>query len=323
MKYLDFKKEVENGKSYSIYLFEGEDAFFRERGLSLVKSKFVTEPELNVAIFEGDKLVEKDVVASLNQYPFLSPNRLTVIREFYPKKNGLSPGLKQFFDNPVQQSILAIVNEKPSLDLPTYKNVASVNCGKSDTATIARWIEHSCGSAGVDIDRFTAQTIAEYCSLDMSRVQNETEKLIAYCLDKKEITLNDVDELVTRDVEYKIYELTDFIAKREFDKALAVIDDMLSKGETMQRILISVYNYFRRLLHVAISNQSIIELAETLKIKEAGVKRLKGQSKQFTKRALKKAVDLLTDTDYLIKSGAADADNRIWLSIFSIMVEGV
>ena len=42
MKYAEFKNGLESGDVFSVYLFEGEDAFFRERGLSLLKNKFVT-----------------------------------------------------------------------------------------------------------------------------------------------------------------------------------------------------------------------------------------------------------------------------------------
>ena len=73
---------------------------------------------------------------------------------------------------------------------------------------------------------------------------------------------------------------------------------------------------------MAISAKTDAELAQMLGIKDFAVKKAKAQASKFSKRALKKAVDALYDTDYLIKSGAVDADSRIWLTIFSIMVEG-
>jgi DNA polymerase-3 subunit delta len=219
-------------------------------------------------------------------------------------------------------SILVIVNEKSSDVLKGVKAVQLVECGKSDATTIARWVKGQCVSSGIGIELETAKLLAVYCSLDMNRVQNETAKLIAYSLESKLITTADVEALVNKDVEYKIYELTDCIGKKQFDGALAIIEDMLSKGETMQRLLINIYFYFRRLLHVAISTQTDLELAKTLGVQEFLVKMARSQAKHFTKRALKKAVDILTDTEYLIKRGAVQPDNSIWLNIFSIMVEG-
>ena len=96
---------------------------------------------------------------------------------------------------------------------------------------------------------------------------------------------------------------------------------MLGKGETSQRILVAVYNYFRRLLHVAISDMSASDVAVSLGIKEFAVRKAKEQSEKFKKRSLKNTVDLLCDADYKIKSGLIDADESMWLTVFKIMTD--
>lgn len=319
MNYVDFKNDIENGKTFSIYLFEGEDAFFRERGLSLVKKVMVSEPQLNFVSFEGDKLNEKEVVSSLTAYPFLSLKRVTVIREYYPKSNAIPKAIKDYLENPNEDSVLVIVNEKSCDSLKKFEAVCVVDCKKADAYKISQHVKAKCGLAGVAIDMETAKLIAEYCLCDMTRVDNETEKLIAYALQKKVITKQDVEGLVVQDTEYKIFTLTDFIAKKDFNNALKVIYEMLEKGETLQRLLISVYNYFKRLLHVAISDKTDAQLAEILSIKEFAVKKARTQAKGFKKKSLKNAVDMLADTDYLIKSGKVDAEDRIWHNLFSII----
>jgi DNA polymerase-3 subunit delta len=155
----------------------------------------------------------------------------------------------------------------------------------------------------------------------MTRIENETKKLCSYVGENGEIVKETIELLVARDTEYKIYEMTDYIAKRKFDLAISVIKDMMSKGETSQRILVAVYNYYRRLLHSAISDMSLTELAEVFGIKEFAAKKTKEQASLFKKRALKSAVDGLSDADYKIKSGVADADEQMWLTIFKIMTD--
>ena len=117
--------------------------------------------------------------------------------------------------------------------------------------------------------------------------------------------------------------MTDYIGKKKFDSALSVISDMLSKGETPQRIILSVYNYFRRLLLSAISGKTPAQLAECFGIKEFAAAKTREQAKMFRMRSLKKAVDALIDADYKIKSGTADADETMWITVFSIMTDGV
>ena len=111
LNYTDFKNGLDNGKQFPIYLFEGEDAFFRERGLALLKNKFVQEPSLNYAVFNGE-VSENDLLSSLSAFPFMSECRMTVIREYYPKQNSISKGIKEYFSNPIDNSILVIVNQK-------------------------------------------------------------------------------------------------------------------------------------------------------------------------------------------------------------------
>lgn len=319
MKYVEFKNKLEDGQAFSVYLFEGEDAFFRERGLSLLKSRFVSEPELNLVTLDSDAEVG-EIISSLEGYPFLSEKRMTVIREFYPKQEAFKRGLKGYLESPFDSSLLVILNEKPHEPLKKFSSVCVVDCGKADSALLIKWIRGECGRASVAIDGETAKLLSEYCSSDMTRIENETQKLIAHAGEGGTVTKDDLEQMVTKDTEYKIYEMTDFIAKSKFDSALTVIKDMMAKGETSQRIIVAIYYYFRKLLHVAISDKSTAELAKLLGMQEFAVRKTKEQAARFKKKALKSAVDALTDLDYKIKSGLIDADDGMYLTVFKIML---
>lgn len=320
MKYTEFKNYIKGKPDRSVFLLEGEDAFFRSRALDAVKDK-IAEPSLNYAFFDYSDCNIKDVVSSLDSYPFMSDYRLTVIRDFYPQKDVLKGELGRYLSNPPRDSLLVIVNEKVSEPLKKIPCVLAVDCGKADKSIICKWIVGECALNGVSIDSDAADSVAEYCLLDMARIEGETRKLIAYAGKGGNVGIDVVNALVSRESEYKIYEMTDYIGKRKFDDAFTVIEELLSKGETPQRLIVSVYNYFRRLLHVAISDKSPAENAALLGIKEFAVKKTSEQSKLFKKRALKKAVDVLSDADYNLKCGNAEIKTAFWLTIFKIMTE--
>jgi DNA polymerase III delta subunit len=320
LKYTEFKNAVGEGKVFPVYLFEGEDAFFRERGFSLLLNKFVSEPELNLVTLPSDCGVDQ-LITSLNGYPFMSNKRMTVIREFYPKQDFISGGLKDYLTNPSEFSILVILNEKSSETLKKFDTVSVVDCGKADASLLIKWIKAECDKYLVRIDGETAKLIVEYCLSDMNRIQTETEKLCFFVGSTNEITKTEVEEMVSKSSDFKIYEMTDYIAKKQFDLAILVIKEMLSKGESAQMVITSVYNYFRRLLHASISNKDATELAKCFNIKEYPAKKLLEQAGKFKKRALKSAVDTLTDADFRIKSGRNDADEMMWFTIFKIMTD--
>ncbi len=318
--YAEFKKGLDGGEECPVYLFEGEDGYFRQRGLNLLIERFVSEPSLNLTNLEGDCDIG-ELLLSLNGYPFMSKKRLTVIREFYPKAEQLKGGLKEYLENPASESVLAVLNEKPCEALKKFQSVCLVDCKKADVSLLVKWIKAECLKSNVEIDGETAKLLAEYCQADMTRIETETQKLIAYAGGGGKLGVDDIDQMVARDSDYKIYEMTDYIAKRKFDKALAVINDMTAKGEPAQKILSSVYNYFRKLLHAGISGKNSAELANAFGIKEYPAKKLIEQAGAFKKKSLKKAVDGLSEADFRIKSGKTSATEQMWISIFSIMTD--
>ena len=320
MIYTDFKKSIDNGECRGIYLFEGTDAFFSNRGFLLLKDKFLSEPDLNLKVF-SEGVSENALVASLESYPFLSEKRITVVKEFYPDKVFLKGKFKSYLENPYPTSILVIQNLKPCDSLKKFNSVCVVDCSKADAALLSKWIKIEGRRSGVEFDNDAISTIIEYCLSDMTKINTETQKLISYAIGSGRVSKDDVEMLVTKDTEYKIYELTDYIGRRNFSGAQGVVSELIGKGEGYQRLIISLYNYFRKLLHVALSDKTNGELAVLLGTEGFVIQKLRKQASVFKKKSIKNAVDMLSDFDYKIKSGRSDEQTALWLSLFKIMTE--
>ena len=67
---------------------------------------------------------------------------------------------------------------------------------------------------------------------------------------------------------------------------------------------------------------SLLEpIAKAFGVKEFAIRKMKEQASMFRKKALKSAVDMLSDSDYKIKYGLADGDGRAYLALFKIMTD--
>ena len=173
MNYTEFKNGLEEGKFFPIYLFEGEDSFFRERGLVLLKNKYLQEPDLNYATFSGEKLNENELISSLTAFPFMSQKRITLLREYYPKSNVISAELKRYFENPISDSIFIIINEKPSDTIKKLSNVCVVDCKKADASIISRYVKGKCAQAGIIIDLENAKTHDKLWNATQNQLKKE------------------------------------------------------------------------------------------------------------------------------------------------------
>ena len=295
MKYVEFKKFTDENGALPIYLFEGEEVYFREKGEALLKARFLQEPTLDYSAFEGaslkgDKM--RALVDAVNSFPFVSERRVVKVTEFYPTEKEYEAHLKGLFENPPSSSILMILNSSKgkagTVAFTKKPNVTYVDCARSDEETIKKWIYLTCKKEGLFADSITCGKLASYCVFDMSRIAMETEKLLGYCLSKGIERLTDeiVDALVYPDTEYKKYELSNALARKNYSAFMKVLKDLLAHGYNETELLSTLASYFKSLYEVSICRGSDGEVATALGLREYAVKKNREQAAKFTKEEI-------------------------------------
>ena len=295
MKYVDFKKYTDEHGAQPIYLFEGEEAYFREKGEGILKSRYLQEATLDYASFDGSALKGeklKTLADAVNCFPFISEKRVVKVSEFYPSDKDFDFYLKSLFENPPTSSILLIVNsgkgKAGTASLAKKPNVTYVDCSRSDEETIKKWIYVTCKRAGIYADGVTCGKLASYCVNDMARIAQETEKLIGYCTASGAERLTDeiVDGLVYPDTEYKIYELANALARKNYSAYMRIVKDLSTRGFNETLLLSSFASYFKNLYEVSLCRGGDREVAAALGIKEYAAKKNREQAAKFGKDKL-------------------------------------
>ncbi len=174
MKYVDFKKFTDENGAQPIYLFEGEEVYFREKGEAMLKARFLQDATLDFTSLEGNTLKGekiKGLIDAVDSFPFLSEKRMVKVSEFYPTEKEYESYLKPLFENPPASGVLMIFNggkgKAGSAALVKKPNVTYVDCGRSDEETIKKWIYLTCKRAGIYADSLTCGKLASYCVFDM------------------------------------------------------------------------------------------------------------------------------------------------------------
>lgn len=321
MKFVELKNSLVDGVQ-PIYLIEGEDAFLRENALRLIKQKALSSPDMNLTNLSGQD-VEKDVellLTAVQSYPFMSEKRYVVIRDFCPTLSNLkSKTLKKVFEFPVDTTVLIIINDKKCEALKKLSTVTVVNCEKADVKVISSFIINKAKSKGVIVSSSAIEALCDFCSMDLTRINGEVDKLISFVGSNAEISLEHVKDLVVKDADFEIYELTEAVAKQNSEKAHKILLELLRQNQDKQKLFISLYYHFRRLLHARISKCSVAELAENLSVKEFVAKKAKEQSLKFSAKKLKRVCDKLSYYDGAFKSGELSVETALFNSVLEAM----
>lgn len=317
MKFTELKKSL--NKLQNVYLISGEDRYLCYNALNQITNACnLAVPEMNSVTMQNT--TAEDIVASCNIYPFADGYRLVVVKDFTGKPNAEQQTAKilNYIKNPMQTTVLVFLNiEEDSFFKNLKTELCHIDCSKLDANAINSYICNLLEKNSVEYSTDAINLLAMYCSLDMQRITAETQKLISFSAGKSKITEQVVKDLVVQDKEYQIFELADFIAKNNKEKALDLVDTLGRKNGFS--IIVPLYNNYRRALYVAISNLPDSELAKSLGIKEFAVKMLKNQIKYFTPKKLKQIVDLLEKTDSNIKKGLIKEDVAVKTSVLQII----
>ena len=313
MKFILFKSSLEEGAK-PVYLFDGEEEYFKERGEAMLREKYLAEPTLDFSLFRGETLhggALADLVAAAQSFPFVSEKRIVKVTDFYPTEREYEQYLQKYFADPQPSTILLIVNSAPPkgkpFDLKKAPGVTWVDCSKGDDETLLRWIYTRFKRAGVRADTECCERVLRYCLADMSRIAGETEKLIAYAGAGGAISAEDVDAVVYRDTAYKLYEMTNALELKNYAKYLSVQRELLEKGADEMTLLNTLCAYYRTLLEVLLVGKSDADTARLLGMKEYAVKVNRRCARRLGERRVRECWQEVFDSINAVKGGALTA----------------
>ena len=161
----------------------------------------------------------------------------------------------------------------------------------------------------MNIDETTLKYLIESCGTGMQELINESRKLIEYAGENGTITKKDVDLLCIKEVNAIIFNLTDFLGKKDITKALETLRNLIYNKEPIQKILITLYNHFKKLYLTKMALEEQKDIIQVLNLKSNQiflVNKYKSQAHYFSIKDLKDILNELILLDKNSKIGLID-----------------
>lgn len=321
----DIEKQLKTGELKSLYLLYGEEKFLLESSLKKIKSLFgeIVKGINYVAIDEtnlSNLISEMETPAFGYEKKLIVVKNSGLLKKEGKKKNIELSKLKEKLDEYIIQNIetinqaiiLVIVEDeiqKQNLVSTIEKYGIIVNFELQKPIQLEKRIKSICNGYKVNIDSNTIKYFIECCGTNMQELINEIRKLIEYAGENGTINKEDIDKLCIKKLESVIFELTDNLGKKQIKEALNVMNNLIYAKEPVQKILITLYNHFKKLYFVSFTLNTNKDLVEVLNLKPNQtflVNKYKMQAKYFKTQELKNILQKLIDLDYDYKIGNID-----------------
>ncbi|MBO5349255.1 MAG: DNA polymerase III subunit delta [Clostridia bacterium] len=319
------EKELKDGNLSSIYLLYGKETYLLENSVKKIKKLFGNLVDgLNYIKIDNSNL--DNLIPELQTPAFGFEKKLIIVKDTdllkkqTKKKNQfiidkiekISSYINQNIDDIKEQNILIFIEEDIEKN-NLYKEIEKIgiicNFEAEKLPEIAKRIKYICNAYSVNIDAPTLNYFIESCGTNMQDLINEIRKLIEYVGKEGTIKKENIDLLSIKQFESVIFDLTDSLGKKNVSKALTVLKNLLYAKEPIQKILITLYNHFKKLYIVKLCEKYKKDVSENLKLKPNQtflVSKYKKQSSYFSEDELRNILFQFVKLDEGYKSGVID-----------------
>lgn len=293
------------------YLVQGEDILLYDKALELIKKAVnLTLEDFNFIVFDDDNFDVDAVIDACETLPIGSDKKIVLLKNLTKINENFKKKLKDYIKKPVESTCLVIFDFFNKFDFVISEKVSAK---RLDDFSLKELIVADLHAHNKTITADACQQLIEACCNYYSLIKNELDKLIS--CDDDQITTKTIDNLVCKETEFTVFELTDALSKRDSQKAVSLLNLMEKDTKTFSLVL----NHFRRLFFVAVSGLSDKELSELLNVKEYAITKARTLSKNFSKLQLKNIYEMLNDVDFYIKNGQMQTENALYYLIFNIL----
>ena len=297
-----------------VYLLFGEDEYLRNEYLKKIKKAF-GEVKLGINYVQIDENNVTNIISDIETPAFGFPSKLIIAKNtgLFKKKNALSESVAKYLKTAnldgVELVFIEIEPEKNSL----YNLISKIGEVKEfkeqKLPQLITKVKSIAKAYNVNIMENTASYFIECVGTNMSDIINELRKLIEYAGNGGTIEKQDIDALCIKKSESIIFDLTDNLGRKKITEAIEVLHNLVYAKEPIQRILIMLYNHFKKLYIIKLAIEENKNIAQSLKLKPNQaflVNKYQTQAKYFSKEELRSLLEELIKIDSSSKSGGIE-----------------
>ena len=239
------KRELKKGFPAPLYVIWGDSSEQVDEILKKIQDVVLGQASVDFNFKVFHKL--SSVTEILNQaltFPFLSPRRLIVIKDFHEFKANQTKALLNYFDNPSDTTCMVLVSQKePKAEIKKRAKDFSLALKEKDIPT---WINDRAKGLGFKLTDNAVDYLFELIGPDIGALCMELDKLLLS--GKKIVDVDEIEASTGARRQYTPFQLIDAIRKNKKEQAFKILHALLdSKTSTPYSILGTLVWHYRQL----------------------------------------------------------------------------
>lgn len=316
----DIFKELEKNMIRPFYVIVGEEPFQISEITQRIKQYFIRtqeESDFSFESYEGDHLKADELLASLEMLPglFDDPQSKRLVRcdRFEKVSASVLEKLKAYFENPSSSCVFLItaskIDKRKAWVKAVQKSGFLVEVTEPHDRDWPRWQSYFEKKVGKKFESLAWEKCVAYSQKTLSLLWPEVQKAALFVGEKPLITEKDIHELLSTSLRADVFQFADDVAEKKVFSSMKGFEALLLEGESEVKILAILVRQFRmiekcqRLMKSGMKDPKA--LASQLGTHPFFVGKVQNQAQKIARKEVEKALRLLAEVDYGLKTGQA------------------
>jgi len=275
---------IKKGIIAPIYFLMGEEPYFIDVVANYLEKHLLEEDQkgFDQLVLYGQDVTVPTIIDYARRFPMMAERQLIIIKEAQNLRATIEQ-LVPYVENPTASTVLVFCYKYEKLDarkklLKTLKNRGCVVMETKklyEYQVIGNFLPDVIKKKHLSIQPKAIQMLVDFLGDDLSRIENEVNKLALIVPANTEVTPDIIEENIGISKEFNNYELKSAFATNDKVKIARIIKHFAEnpKDNPLSGTISTLYNYFQKLLLFhGLTDQSEKNVAAVLKEKPYFIK---------------------------------------------------
>lgn len=309
--------DIKSKKLKPIYFLMGEEPYYIDKISEFIEANVLTEEErgFNQMVLYGRDVTVEDIVSNAKRYPMMADYQVIIVKEAQDLSRNIEK-LAEYAKQPQPSTILVLnykyktIDKRKTLYKTLQKSGVIYESKKLYENQVGEWIRRVLSTQEYGISPKAAQMLVEFLGTDLSKINNELDKLKIILPKGTQITPEHIEENIGISKDYNNFELRKAIGERNVVKAHQIIN-YFSENPKDNPMIVTVsllFNFFSQLLQFhGLNDKSPRNVASALKINPYFVNEYVDASRNYPMKNVSAIIGVLRDFDVKSKGVGANA----------------
>ncbi|NNK26723.1 MAG: DNA polymerase III subunit delta [Flavobacteriaceae bacterium] len=309
--------EIKKGNIKPIYFLMGEEPYYIDGISDFIEDNVLAEEEkgFNQMVMYGRDVTIDEIVGNAKRFPMMAERQVVIVKEAQDLSRTIEK-LVDYAKNPQPTTVLVVNYKYKKIDKrkALYKALAKTGVvfesKKLYENQVADWIRRTISAKNYTIAPKAAQMLVEFLGNDLSKVNNELEKLQLIIPEGSQITPDHIEKNIGISKDYNNFELRKAVGEKNVLKAHRIVNYFGEnpRDNPMVVTVALLFNFFTQLMHYhGLSDHSPRAVASALRINPYFVGEYIDAARNYPMKKVSKVIALLREFDVKGKGVGANA----------------